>query len=121
MEWPVVGGSTARGEQGSGMAESPPPGYATHLSPSVVQFERTCRRVVSRQHCWSSYFSPPETHLVFCVLLQYLVEALSQGPVSLHSDLFVLAQSSGSLVQHSQPAGSSWRQFHVALTVAAGD
>ena len=48
-----------------------------------------------------------------------LAETAFRGPVPLHSDLFVLAQPSGGLVQYYQPTSPPWRQIHLARSVAA--
>ena len=50
-----------------------------------------------------------------------LAEAPSQRAAALYSHLFVLAESSRMLVQHPEPSGASWRQFHLAPAVATGD
>src|SRR5260370_22897119 len=38
------------------------------------KFEQICRHMLRRQNVGYSNFSQPQSHLSFCVLLQYLVE-----------------------------------------------
>src|SRR5205085_10300466 len=43
-------------------------------SRSAHKFEQICRHRLRRQNVGYSNFSQPQSHLSFCVLLQYLVE-----------------------------------------------
>src|SRR5437868_10806373 len=49
-------------------------GYANHFYRSAHKFEQICRHRLRRQNVGYSNFSQPQSHLSFCVLLQYLVE-----------------------------------------------
>src|SRR5260370_36817398 len=49
-------------------------GYANHFYRSAHKFEQLCRHRLRRQNVGYSNFSQPQSHLSFCVLLQYLVE-----------------------------------------------
>src|SRR5205807_10555685 len=49
-------------------------GYANHFYRSAHKFEQICRHWLRRQNVGYSNFSQPQSHLSFCVLLQYLVE-----------------------------------------------
>src|SRR5690242_7534912 len=49
-------------------------GYANHFYRSAHKFEQICRHRLRRQNVDYSNFSQPQSHLSFCVLLQYLVE-----------------------------------------------
>ena len=49
-----------------------------------------------------------------------LAEGSSQRPSALHSDLQLVAEPGGVLVQHPEPLGSARRQFHLAPPVARG-
>src|SRR2546428_13747789 len=49
-------------------------GYANHFYRSAHIFEQICRHRLRRQNVGYSNFSQPQSHLSFCVLLQYLVE-----------------------------------------------
>src|SRR5207244_11523704 len=49
-------------------------GYANHFYRSAHKFEQICRHRLRRQNVGNSNFSQPQSHLSFCVLLQYLVE-----------------------------------------------
>ena len=49
-----------------------------------------------------------------------LAEAASERAVPLHPDVLLLAQSGGSLVQHSQSTGAAGSEFHLARPVTAG-
>src|SRR5204862_5890332 len=49
-------------------------GYADPFSRSENKFEQICRHRLRRQNVGYSNFSQPQSHLSFCVLLQYLVE-----------------------------------------------
>src|SRR3989442_3894590 len=49
-------------------------GYANHFYRSAHKFEQICRHRLRRQNVGYSKFSQPQSHLSFCVLLQYLVE-----------------------------------------------
>src|SRR5260370_34219792 len=51
-----------------------PVGYANHFHRSAHKFEQICRHRLRRQNVGYSHFSQPQSHLSFCVLLQYLVE-----------------------------------------------
>src|SRR5260370_23740253 len=44
------------------------------LKFSAHKFEQICRHRLRRQNVGYSNFSQPQSHLSFCVLLQYLVE-----------------------------------------------
>src|SRR5438093_3741431 len=46
----------------------------TTLFRSAHKFEQICRHRLRRQNVGYSNFSQPQSHLSFCVLLQYLVE-----------------------------------------------
>src|SRR5436309_3383592 len=48
-------------------------GYANHFYRSAHKFEQICRHRLRRQNVGYSNFSQPQSHLSFCVLLQYLV------------------------------------------------
>src|SRR5258708_10986500 len=48
--------------------------YANHFYRSAHKFEQICRHRLRRQNVGYSNFSQPQSHLSFCVLLQYLVE-----------------------------------------------
>src|SRR5207302_1027883 len=52
-------------------------GYANHFYRSAHKFEQICRHRLRRQNVGYSNFSQPQSHLSFCVLLQYLVERRS--------------------------------------------
>src|SRR5207244_1684565 len=45
-----------------------------HFYRSAHKFEQICRHRLRRQNVGYSNFSQPQSHLSFCVLLQYLVE-----------------------------------------------
>src|SRR2546423_1481616 len=47
---------------------------ANHFYRSAHKFEQICRHRLRRQNVGYSNFSQPQSHLSFCVLLQYLVE-----------------------------------------------
>src|SRR5258705_10456482 len=49
-------------------------GYANHFYRSAHKFEQICRHRLRRQNVGYNNFSQPQSHLSFCVLLQYLVE-----------------------------------------------
>src|SRR5699024_11766917 len=49
-------------------------GYANHFYRSAHKFEQICRHRLRRQNVGYSNLSQPQSHLSFCVLLQYLVE-----------------------------------------------
>src|SRR5438270_334706 len=48
--------------------------YANQFYRSAHKFEQICRHRLRRQNVGYSNFSQPQSHLSFCVLLQYLVE-----------------------------------------------
>src|SRR5258708_37516596 len=48
--------------------------YANHFYRSAPKFAQICRHRLRRQNVGYSNFSQPQSHLSFCVLLQYLVE-----------------------------------------------
>src|SRR2546423_4140262 len=45
-----------------------------HDALPIYKFEQICRHRLRRQNVGYSNFSQPQSHLSFCVLLQYLVE-----------------------------------------------
>src|SRR5207248_1472931 len=45
-----------------------------NIRRSAHKFEQICRHRLRRQNVGYSNFSQPQSHLSFCVLLQYLVE-----------------------------------------------
>src|SRR5437660_9201765 len=47
---------------------------SNHFYRSAHKFEQICRHRLRRQNVGYSNFSQPQSHLSFCVLLQYLVE-----------------------------------------------
>src|SRR5438552_4993619 len=47
---------------------------SAHFYRSAHKFEQICRHRLRRQNVGYSNFSQPQSHLSFCVLLQYLVE-----------------------------------------------
>src|SRR5260370_32587393 len=47
---------------------------SAHFYRSANKFEQICRHRLRRQNVGYSNFSQPQSHLSFCVLLQYLVE-----------------------------------------------
>src|SRR5437016_914448 len=49
-------------------------GYANHLYRSAHKFEQICRHTLRCQTVVYSDALQPQSHLSFCVLLQYLVE-----------------------------------------------
>src|SRR5437667_148962 len=59
-------------------------GYANHFYRSAHKFEQICRHRLRRQNVGYSNFSQPQSHLSFCVLLQYLVERRNNIKVTLH-------------------------------------
>src|SRR5438093_874414 len=70
-------------------------GYANHFYRSAHKFEQICRHRLRRQNVGYSNFSQPQSHLSFCVLLQYLVErrrvVTQLGKLDKHSvDRFVI-------------------------------
>src|SRR5687768_9636045 len=78
-------------------------GYANHFYRSAHKFEQICRHRLRRQNVGYSNFSQPQSHLSFCVLLQYLVE---RRRVVTQLDQTSLGQSSGRVQQtykHSVP------------------
>src|SRR5205823_9420856 len=48
--------------------------FLLNRSPISHKFEQICRHRLRRQNVGYSNFSQPQSHLSFCVLLQYLVE-----------------------------------------------
>src|SRR5436853_393843 len=48
--------------------------YDNHFYIAAHKFEQICRHRLRRQNVGYSNFSQPQSHLSFCVLLQYLVE-----------------------------------------------
>src|SRR5439155_1666207 len=60
--------------QGHGSDKTLQVGYANHFYRSAHKFEQICRHRLRRQNVGYSNFSQPQSHLSFCVLLQYLVE-----------------------------------------------
>src|SRR5690554_8214352 len=47
---------------------------SNHFYRSAHKFEQICRHRLRRQNVGYRKFSQPQSHLSFCVLLQYLVE-----------------------------------------------
>src|SRR5207248_9733026 len=76
-------------------------GYANHFYRSAHKFEQICRHRLRRQNVGYSNFSQPQSHLSFCVLLQYLVERRREiGRASCRERVWILVVS-GAWIQQT--------------------
>src|SRR5206468_3101134 len=67
-------------------------GYANHFYRSAHKFEQICRHRLRRQNVGYSNFSQPQSHLSFCVLLQYLVERNTKDQVYAQNEMLAYQQ-----------------------------